>query len=756
MSAKKDRLSSQEDWKELELNYWQTTKDSRNKEDERFDQEYAVRQDQLRSRLVELYDRKARLQNELTGVDSSIQFHEEEQERLVREFDSNKERLFAQRVEEDRNQDEWFARARENSASIKENARAKSNGNSGRRPSTRDMPPPANGGGWTSINGTRRRSRRDEEEEPPADPGNLLSSIYHNPVDESELPNGRSIPLRNSNNRSRQSVVSNGTAPTAAETDASASEGYQAGRAKDRPLKPKQRHSLPSFPAAVRSPNGKPPVPEMNGDMAGETTGPAKVKSPSGRKSLPSARATAPPVDNPVQINDGLDINRDNMIVKDDGVVVLEPPMYAGIPMERIHEKHPYWDPEWETLESIIQPQLDKWKEKLESLRRTPDAVRHTVFLANRQVNRGQAVVDFLTTEAFHPYQFVGKEMMAKFYKTFINYDTMFRLVNVHEELKKFDLDVTPLQWLRQRMYEIATAQGEKFSLSKTTHDLYHDAKLKVLREKHGFGNIGRPSGYKLGERDPLKTSKSKSAKRESTGSTGSGLNLVRRKGRRSIGQVEPDDMPNLENPMQQGAHQPPPEYLEPVTPRLQKRQRLESVAPQPTPAPVEAPRPKQEIQEDDLDFEGYTSTDSFSAGRIMHLDWRVYQIKTRSLTTNTEVTQYWTWKQEKNLFEHQVLRDVFPKVTWGFYQKPINFDLSLEEVQEIQWATESQKILAVIADEKRGNVLAYFKRERTKKRFLSFAKKKGIKLVKQTSTQIEDSWNNMESETLPDAESDT
>lgn len=377
---------------------------------------------------------------------------------------------------------------------------------------------------------------------------------------------------------------------------------------------------------------------------------------------------------------------------------------------------HPYWDPEWEPLDGIIQPQLDKWKEKLEQLKQTPDAIRHTIFLANRQVNRGQAVVDFLRNEQWHPYQFVGKEMMNKFYKTFINYDTMFRLVNVHEELKKFDLDMTPLEWLRQRMCDIAEAQGEKFNLSRTTHDLYHDANLKLLREKHGFGNIGRPSGYKLNEKNP-----ERAAARKIKQETGS----VRRKGRRSIGQVDPDDAPSIEDLQKKGIDQPQGEYLEPVTPRLQKRQRIE-------PAPALA-LPEQEPEEDDLDYSGWTSTDSFSAGRIMHLDWRVYQIKTLALTTSTEVTQYWTWKQDKNIFEHQVLRDVHPKVTWGFYQKPINFDLSLDEIKEIQYGSDTQKILVDINDEKRGNVLAYFKRERTKKRFLAFAKKKGIKLVKST-----------------------
>ncbi|XXH04380.1 hypothetical protein Hte_010794 [Hypoxylon texense] len=718
MSAKKEP-SSREEWEEMQKSYAINTQYTREREDQKRHQEYGASQDQIRRKLVDLYDQQTRLQNELSGIVSLIQSNERLQEQVAQEYQEEKRRLVAQREEEDRAQAEWFARSRDNAS--KENARPKSS-SSGRRQSNRDMvPPQPNGAGWTSINGTRRRGRRDDEEEPPVDPGNLLSSIYHNPVDESL--NGRAMPLRSSSHRIRPGSASNGVV---GEGYANALEGYPVNRAKDRPLKPKQRHSLPSLPGA-RS-HGKP--------AGSESASEVKPKSPSGRRSLPSAKGSAPPPESSTPAPaDVQEITRARLVLKDDGRVITEPRMFADIPLERIHDKHPYWSREWEPLEAIIQPQLDKWKEKLEQLRVAPDSIRHTIFLANRQVNRGQAVVDFLRDGPWHPYQFVGKEMMDKYYRTFINYDTMFRLVNVHEELKKFDLDVTPLEWLRQRMYDLSMLEGDKFNLSKVTHDLYHDANLKFLREKHGFGNIGRPSGYKLSEKDPEKAAQkaaAKAAKKEAMGS-------VRRKARRSIGQVDRDATISLD-----GTEQTPQEYLEPVTPRLQKRQRLE-----PAPPKVEEP------EDDDLDFSGWTSTDSFSAGRIMHLDWRVYQIKTRDLTTSTEVTQYWTWKQDKNVFEHQVLRDVHPKVTWGFYQKPINFDLALEEIREIRYAPDSQKIVVVVNDEKRGDVLAYFKRERTKKRFLSFAKRKGIKLVKSAGLVLEHLWETTESKQMPNKDSD-
>lgn len=730
MSAKKEP-GVREDLGGDGKSYWEMKKQLRNREDAQRAQDYADHQDQMRSHLVGLYDKKAQLELDLDNVTRNIASIEHQQEQLAHEFEEAAARVMAEREEEDRAQEKWVAHAGEGEDATKENARPKSS-SSGRRQSNRDMAPQANGAGWTSINGTRRRGRRDEEEEPPADPGNLLSSIYHNPVDEAESINGRAMPLRSGGgSRARPGPALNGMASngTSNETDANATatEGYLAGRAKDRPIKPKQRHSLPSFPGIPRSQNGKLSDSELSGG--------AKTKSSSGRKSLPSAKGSVPPRESATPVSDIRPITRDRLVMKDDGVVMTEPAMFAGIPLERIDKGHPYWDPEWESLQDIIQPQLDKWKDKLENLRRDPEAIRHTVFLANRQVNRGQAIIDFLRDGKWHPYQFVGKEMMNKFYKTFINYDTMFRLVNIHEELKKFDLDVTPLEWLRQRMYDLSEAQGDKFSLSKTTHDLYHDASLKILREKHGFGNIGRPSGYKLNDKNPDKAA-AKKIKQEK-GSSG------RRKARRSIGQVDPEDTPDVKNIQRGRPDQPQGEYLEPVTPRLQKRQRIE---------PGFASEPPQD---DDLDYSGWTSNDSFSAGRIMHLDFRVYQIKTKDLTTSTGVTQYWTWTPEKSMFHHQVLRDVYPKVTWGFYQKPIDFNMSIEEMKEIQYAPDSLKIMVVITDENRGNVLAYFKRERTKKRFLAFSKKKGIKLVKSTRESLEHAWDTMESEALPNEDSD-
>ncbi|KAK8058579.1 hypothetical protein PG994_009027 [Apiospora phragmitis] len=728
MSAKEDVLERERERerpvqpREIQPSRPQDIKTSREKEDTDLYNRYAHRHNEYNDKLAELITRRSYIENEINAVDSAIKYHQQEQARVAQEYKDKQNAIVAQRRLEDQraaNDQMELERSRE---SGKMNGQGRT-----RRASIRDITHQQNGsgGGWTSIN-ARPRSRREDDEEHHADPGNLLGKGYQ-PMDDAE-PNGRStqrtgLPRHGPNGHDMEA------------DDSEASLAYRPRKADEqRPLKPKQRHSLPSFSAGNR------------GSPKRETPIESKPRSPSGRRSLPSGRSQATSAEAAVP-PDTSEINKDTLILKHDGQKYVEPPMYEAVPLERIDKNHPYWDPEWEPLEDIIVPQLEKWQEKLDYLRRTPDAVRHTVFLANRQVNRGQAVVDFLKDGDFHPYQYVGKEMMKKFYKTFINYDTMFRLVNVHEELKKFDLDVMPLEWLRQRMFEVSRDQGDKFNLSKYTHDLYHDYKLKALREKHGFGNIGRPSGYKVGEKnDKVKNGK---IKRESS------VGDLRRKGRR-ISQVDMGGDPSMMehyHAMQQHPQQRQ-EYLEPVTPRQSKRLRLEADAQAAPPGGhADAPMPvkaEPEPEVDDLDYDGYTSTDSFSAGRIMHLDFRIYQIKTSELTTSTEITQYWTWSQEKSMFEHQVLRDVHPKVTWGYYQQHITFDLKLDEIVEVFYAKDCLKVIVVTKTD-RGRILVHFKRDRTLKRFLSFSRRKGVQLVKSSSDRMEDAWNKMESKVMAD-----
>jgi hypothetical protein len=140
------------------------------------------------------------------------------------------------------------------------------------------------------------------------------------------------------------------------------------------------------------------------------------------------------------------------------------------------------------------------------------------------------------------------------------------------------------------------------------------------------------------------------------------------------------------------------------------------------------------------LDDDGYTSADSISGYPLQPIEWRLYQVRTRTFATNPEVTQYWHWvadNHKKKEIEHQVLEEVEP-TRWGVFKEPYNFHLLLDNVKEVTFAEESTKI--ILSHRKgrdgkdmnpRGDVMASFKRERTKRRFLSFIEGKGVKVVK-------------------------
>jgi hypothetical protein len=148
------------------------------------------------------------------------------------------------------------------------------------------------------------------------------------------------------------------------------------------------------------------------------------------------------------------------------------------------------------------------------------------------------------------------------------------------------------------------------------------------------------------------------------------------------------------------------------------------------------------------LDFSGFTSHDTFSNDRVWRHDWRVYQVKTRKMTSNPSVTQYYHWVDKGGLpggavgteefsFEHQVLKEVMgpDNVTWGVYKDPYDFHLRLSELVKMTWSSDTLKMIATTKEipgvDFRGQVIVNFKRERTKRRFLAFLGKKGVPLVK-------------------------
>lgn len=142
----------------------------------------------------------------------------------------------------------------------------------------------------------------------------------------------------------------------------------------------------------------------------------------------------------------------------------------------------------------------------------------------------------------------------------------------------------------------------------------------------------------------------------------------------------------------------------------------------------------------DALDYDGYTSSDSFSGDILTENDWQLHQVRTRSYETHPGVIQYWHWVKDNNqqmVIEHQVLGEVRP-VKWSVFKKPYNFHLTLADVEEVLYAPGCKKVVVIHKTGKdgcdvgpRGNVMAEFRRNRTKRRFLTIlVTEMGVKVV--------------------------
>lgn len=195
------------------------------------------------------------------------------------------------------------------------------------------------------------------------------------------------------------------------------------------------------------------------------------------------------------------EITEDTLALRHDNMVYLAPELMAGVPRRKISPDHAYWDPSWKSLETYVQNKHDEWVSKVTVLKAIPEANltdkdRTAIFQAGRQINRGKTVLKYLANCDSHPYQLVAKSFLTT---SSTHYDTLYRMVATIEELGKFRLSVTPVDWLRQRLYEIHREKGDAFKLDKVLAKLYHDPKLSYLRSKNGFGNIGRPSVFTRG-----------------------------------------------------------------------------------------------------------------------------------------------------------------------------------------------------------------------------------------------------------------
>lgn len=412
------------------------------------------------------------------------------------------------------------------------------------------------------------------------------------------------------------------------------------------------------------------------------------------------------------------EITRENLILRHNGVVYTYPEIVEGVPLAKIDQSHPYWELGWPCVKSLVEPQLESWREKnMAALQATARGEGGSAkFQTGRQVNRGVRILEFLDNGEISPYQLLAKRLNHTGKGAITSYDTLFRLCESLSELAKYNLSVTPIEWLRHRLHEIMVEKGANFNVSKTIHDFYHDPKLSALRAKNGYKSIGRPSGYKTGQ---VSTTPQGSTKK--------------RKGTHSQTSTPRETPPAGPSPLATHDGEPSPTSTQtslrdpdaPSEARLHKRPKY--LLPPPGAAHGGS------VGTD------FSETDSWSGAPLASKDWRLYQVKTRLFTSSTEVTQYWTWKDKERLFEHQALKDTNP-VTWGVHREPIDFSVRLDDIAEVRWNIDALQVYLVVgawASVKakqdglpRGDVMAAFKLERTIRRFLRFCRDRRLRTV--------------------------
>ncbi|KAK4196435.1 hypothetical protein QBC40DRAFT_9479 [Triangularia verruculosa] len=503
----------------------------------------------------------------------------------------------------------------------------------------------------------------------------------------------------------------------------------------------------------------------------------ATIKKPS-RKSLPTSRVQLPsqpgtprpgspetaPDDAPLP-----EITKENLCLRDDGTVYTDPPFMAGVPLVKISPDHPYWEHDWDPdIASHIRKDLEKWTARFQEMD-SQGVKDHRKYEAQRQINRGQLTLRFLEEGELHPYQLVGKAWMEP--KKIIKYNTLYRLAStLMEDLPKFDLGMAPAEWMRHRLYEIYQEEGATFNLASTVASFYHDPKHAQVRTKSGYVSVGRPhksaSRPKVqasGQEDGTPKQAPRVLKRKephSTPKTTAGLSKQEEAnpGSQLLQQQQESELRPRSSPRKPtgGDHKarprsrsgnPPPA---PVV-DLDDEERPIRTAVSTPPAPAAPPKKKIRVTSTvdpsmtpDLQYQGFTDVDSCSDDRLERIDWRVNQIKTSEVSTNPNVTQYWHWVDdtEPGFCEHQVLKQLRPP-KWAVFKEPYNFHIIISECEEIVYGPGSLRV--IIRRNKKVDMLAEFKRERTKKRFLEFMHQRGLRIVRSNKEYVDSEWVNLE-----------
>ncbi|KAL7815558.1 hypothetical protein V8C26DRAFT_126358 [Trichoderma gracile] len=434
-------------------------------------------------------------------------------------------------------------------------------------------------------------------------------------------------------------------------------------------------------------------------------------------------------------------ITKDVLVLKHKDGVYTEPEIVAGVPLEKIDPSHPYWDPDWPTIEQIIEPVLAQLEEEYNvalGKRHSKEDKATKRFQLGRQVNRGKEIIKYLEEGEICPYQLLSKKYTSYGKGSITSYDTLFRMCHALRELKHFKakgrIDVEPLEWMRHRLHELWEEQGSEFKPAEAIRGFYHDPKMAQLREESGMKNIGRPRGSKAHRR---------------SGTTPADVYPAAKRKRPSVPSPprngEEHDRSSMEF-MSEGGNNSM--VLDPRTPvpgaPITKHAR--SLSP--------SIRPYRVTVDDTTEF---TDKDVSNDTPLTQKDFRIDQIKTRLYTSSAGLTQYLHWIKEDRCLEHQTLQGENP-VTWRALSEPVNFDVRLDDLVEILWNRRELKAHFAMSPRStqvsphigpRGDVMVSFKRERTLKRLIKVLGTTGVRTIEGSPEELQRRWAAMQSEML-------
>ncbi|MBE3041096.1 hypothetical protein IMZ48_00610 [Candidatus Bathyarchaeota archaeon] len=124
---------------------------------------------------------------------------------------------------------------------------------------------------------------------------------------------------------------------------------------------------------------------------------------------------------------------------------------------------------------------------------------------------------------------------------------------------------------------------------------------------------------------------------------------------------------------------------------------------------------------EDELEYDGYTDTDSECGATLGDNDFRLRQLRTNRFTTSQEITQYWHLSPHAS-FELQLLQSAEP-VEWIGSSAvdgaaPDEFSLAMQDVAEVCHHPGSLLVRVYLCSTDEA-VMVSFWRERTKRRLI-------------------------------------